>query len=218
MNERYGWVRIVTTGVHGELIQWARNEQELTMRWVRDHGGPSLGYQSEVEHLKKDEVRSELLVTWVGLLNVTERFVRGQIPRYADDPAACRGLAADVAPQVMAEQERLAGLDPMERVREVLRMITRTSRQLPRVVLAYVLSLSLPSLDGILLGEIPIQMELVKAVSDLTGVSESFLRTGQGLNESFPLTAELRAAIEEAETAGWAQSDLAALIRRHVSG
>lgn len=187
------------------------------MRWVRDHGGPSLGYQSEVEHRKKDEVRSGLLMTWAGILNVTEAFARGQVPRYADGRVACRGIAADVAALVAADPAWLAGLEPLQRCREVLRLIADRSKQTPRVVLAHVLGLTLRSLDAMLVGDIPVARDLIPAMADLTTVPESFLRSGEvGGPGEFQLTPDLRTAIWQALNEGAGQTDLAEWVRLHA--
>ena len=154
------------------------------MRWIRDQGGPCLGYQSEVEHLKKNEVRSDLLAMWVQLLQVTEPLARGQITRYFSDPAACRGLAADVGQMILAREQGdpvLARMEPVARAREVLRLIARDSKKLPRVVLAYVLGLQVSTLDAIMLGEHPLVREQVHALADLTTLPVRFF-TGVQVN------------------------------------
>lgn len=169
-------------GVRGDLLQWARREQGLTMRWVHNHGGPCLSYQSEVEHGKKREVRSELLATWVELLNVTVSFARGQIPVYREAPAACRGLAGEVGAQLMADPASLnqwQEWDPATRVREVLRMVARKSTRVPRVVLAHVLSLNLQTLDEMLLGTQPILQPHVDTLADLTALPPTFFTYGE---------------------------------------
>lgn len=168
----------VVKGVRGDLIRWARQQQEISMRWIRDHGGPSLGYQSEVEQDKKTEVSYELLQTWVKLLNVTEAYVRGQVPRYLEAPNHCRGLAASVSALVAASRTDWAAMDSLNRAVELLRLVQRESRHLPRVVLAYVLGLEVATLDGIVTGQHPLMAGLLPALGDLTALPESFIKRG----------------------------------------
>ncbi|HYF94144.1 MAG TPA: hypothetical protein VD969_18155 [Symbiobacteriaceae bacterium] len=171
MEEKSGSLR-------GDLIKWAREEQRLTMRWVADHGGPCLGYQSEVENKKKAEVRWDKLTPWIKALQVTEPFVRGHLPRYIDDAGACRGLAADVGTMIHEGADDWAALAFSERARQVLCLISRESRQLPRVVLAYVLGLELQSLDALMSGRLPFVPFQIKALGDLTTLPESFFSYG----------------------------------------
>lgn len=168
--------------VHGQLLQWAREQQDLTMRWINDHGGPSLGYQSEVERGIKQEVSSEVLASWVKLLGVTPAFARGQVPRHREDPAACAGLAYAVALSVVDGREDhpdWRALSPEERMREIIRRIPRDCPALPRVVLAYVLDLSLPTLDAIMLGSHPILREPAQALTNLVPLPDAFWQRGE---------------------------------------
>lgn len=167
--------------VRGDLIRWARMAQDLTMRGVKDRGGPCLGYQSEVENAKKAEVRSEVLAGWIWALNVTESFVRGHMPRYLENPVACRGLAADVGELI---QTGVAGagwkaLSPLDRTREVLALISLRSEKLPRVVLAYVLGLELTSLDATITGGQPVVHDLMQAIGALTGLPDGYFKSWQ---------------------------------------
>lgn len=204
--------------VRGDLIKWARQSQDLTMRWVRDHGGPCLGYQSEVENAKKAEVRFEVLAGWIGALNVTEAFVRGHIPSYLENPEACRGLAADVGELIRsgrAGRRSWESLTPMDRVREVLALIRRHSdRKLPRVVLAYVLGLEPDSLDATLTGGQPIVQKLMEAIAVMTTLPDSFFR--QGRLESEPLAPSgYLAVMDEARQYGLTPDELREMIRRY---
>jgi transcriptional regulator with XRE-family HTH domain len=164
--------------LRGDLIQWSREQQRLTMRWVAEHGGPCLGYQSEVENGKKVEVRSDKLGRWTKLLNVTEPFVRGLVPRYTDDPDACRGLAADVGKLVGSRPVNWPALSSLERARRVLCLVSQESRQLPRVVLAHVLTLEVQTLDAYMSGELPLAKRLVEVLGDLTTLPENFFKYG----------------------------------------
>lgn len=195
--------------LRGDLIKWAREEQRLTMRWVADHGGPCLGYQSEVENKKKAEVRWDKLTPWIKALNVTEPFVRGHLARYIDDPAACRGLAADVG-QLIAESEIDWGAMPYnERARQVLCLISRESRQLPRVVLAYVLNLELESLDALMSGTISLTPYLIEALGELTTLPESFFR--HGIRSTGPVP-DYAVAVEAARQRGISPDQLLRMI------
>jgi hypothetical protein len=151
------------------------------MRQIKDRGGPSLGYQSEVEHGKKVEVRSDVLSDWISTLGVNEPFVRGQIPRYLDDPDACRGLAADVGRLIAsgrAANIEWVNLMPLDRARQVLWLISTKSRKLPRLVLAWVLGLEAASLDAVVQGRMPLVRDLMKAIADLTTLPEEFFKYG----------------------------------------
>jgi hypothetical protein len=200
------------------LIKWAREEQGLTMRWVAEHGGPCLGYQSEVENKKKAEVRSDKLTRWIKALNVTEQFVRGHIQRYLDEPAACRGLAADVGKMVLESGRNWTTLTVGERAREVLCLISRESRQLPRVVLAHVLGVELRSLDALMSGEMPFAPLLVKALSDLTTLPESFYTHGIREMVAAEAQADYTVVIEVARQEGISPAALLTLIKHHKKG
>jgi hypothetical protein len=171
-----------TIGIRGDLIRWARSQQQLSTRYVRDRRGPSLGYQSEVENGKKSEVRSSVLARWIDVLNITEAFARGQIPPYSQDPSACRGLAGDVGELVKLGSPTAIlwlELDTCDRVIQLLRLITRESRNLPRVVLAYVLGLELASLDALLLAKLPVTQQHLQITAHLTTLPPLFLLSGQ---------------------------------------
>ncbi len=150
------------------------------MRWVHDNGGPSLGYQSEVERNKKQEVRSDLLARWTRLLNITVPFARGQIPRYHDNPRACQGLAADIRELIVnsADTAVWAVMPATQRPREVLRLIASQSVNLPRVVVAHTLGVELRTLEAMMDCSHPIQQEHLTAMIGLTTLPAHFFKTG----------------------------------------
>jgi transcriptional regulator with XRE-family HTH domain len=167
-------------GVLGERIRFAREQQEMTMGMVRVRGGPSKGYQSDVENGNKSEVRAPTLSRWVRVLKVTHAFVRGEIPHYHSDPDACRGLALDVGDSVRShlctpEWQEMTALDMQ---RQVMSLVATTSKQVPRAVLAYVLNLDLVVLDKMIQGEIPIPKEQIAALAGMTRLSEALLMGG----------------------------------------
>lgn len=200
--------------LRGDLIKWAREEQGLTMRWVADHGGPCLGYQSEVENKKKDEVRWDKLTAWIRAINVTEPFVRGRIPKYNDDPDGCRGLAADVGKIVRESDADWASLAIGERTRQVLCLISRESRQLPRVVLAHVLGLELRTLDALMGGELSFVPHQIKALSELTALPEAFFTHGIREMVAAETPTDYASVIEVARQKGLSPSDLLHLIEQ----
>lgn len=202
MEEKLGSLR-------GDLIKWAREEQRLTMRWVSDHGGPCLGYQSEVENQKKAEVRWDKLTPWIKALHVTEPFVRGHLPRYIDDPGACRGVAADVGRLIRESSENWAALPFGERARQALCLVSRESRQLPRVVLAHVLGLKLESLDAIMSGDMPMPPHLLEALCELTALPRSFFDYGLRVAEA---PADYATAVEAARQRGITPEELLRLV------
>lgn len=198
--------------LRGDLMKWAREEQGLTMRWVADHGGPCLGYQSEVENKKKAEVRWDKLTSWIRAINVTEPFVRGRIPRYNDDPDGCRGLAADIGKWVVDSDADWVSLSIGERTRQVLCLISRESRQLPRVVLAHVLGLELRTLDALMGGELSFVPHQVKALSELTTLPETFFTHGIRDMVAAESPADYATVIDVARKKGISPSDLLHLI------
>jgi hypothetical protein len=204
--------------VHGELLQWAREQQELTMRWVHDQGGPSLGYQSEVERGIKQEVSSDVLASWVHILRVTSAFARGQVPRHRDNPTACAGMARAVALAIAEGRDRLPdwrAISPPERMREVLRMIVRECPGLPRVVLAHVLGLSVVTLDAMMLGTHPIMQEPAQAIRTLTTLPESFWSYGElERPDESDLVVRYLAPLRLAEQEGITPEEMTAWIRR----
>lgn len=152
------------------------------MRWIQEHGGPSLGYQSEVETLKKREVSSEVLSTWLSLLNITEAFARGEIPTYAEDPNACRGLAGDVGALVQSGAPDLpdwGSLSTLDRARHLLHQVSARSAKLPRLVLAHTLGVELKSLEAMIDGTAPIVLHQLQALTGLTALPEEFFKTGR---------------------------------------
>lgn len=195
--------------LRGDLIKWAREGQRLTMRWVADHGGPCLGYQSEVENKKKAEVRWDKLTPWIKALNITEPFVRGNVPRYGDDPSGCRGLAADVGQMIVAGSDDWSKLSFGERARQVLCLISRESTKLPRVVLAFVLGLELESLDALMSGQLPFTPYLIDAMVELTALPRAFFEHGIRMEEA---SADWALAVEVARKRGLSPQDLIRLI------
>jgi hypothetical protein len=159
----------VGSGVRGDLLRWARKQQKLTMRWIYANDGPSPGYQSEVENGKKREVLSDMLSSWVALLNVSEAFARGQISRYQENPSACTGLAADIC-ALLPSGHQWSSLTEQQRVRQVLRLVAYESRHVPRVVLAWVLDLELRTLDNVISGQHPVMPQHLQAAGHLTAL------------------------------------------------
>lgn len=202
--------------VRGDLLKWAREQQELTMRWIQQQGGPGLGYQSEVEHCKKTEVRSKLLRPWVSALHVTEAFARGQVRKYSESPEACRGLAGEVYALVAADRRTdWSAMSPPDRVRHVLKLTAFHCASTPPIVLAYVLDLELTALEAILSGRLPVMDHLRQALLDLTTLPDSFFRSG--LLHSAGEAAEIEEflpVLQVAARLGYTPDDLMELIRR----
>jgi hypothetical protein len=199
-------------GVHGELLHWARQQQQFTMRWIHQHGGPSPAYQSEVENGCKAQVQSTQLAKWISLLNVTEAFVRGEIPSHDRAPDACRGLASDIAAVVTsAPKDSWRRLSEQQRVREILRLISHESQRLPRVVLAWVLGIELCTLDALLIGEHPVLQRHLRAVCDLTLIPDTFFLHGEMGVEMYLLEGYL-AAVRLANKEGIAPDELLSLV------
>ncbi len=149
------------------------------MRQVRDQGGPSPGYQCEVEQGLKTEVRSDMLASWTRALGVTESFARGQIPVYHTNPGACRGLAGHVVARVAASRIEWKLLSPTERLRRVLHFMIDEPTPLPRTVAAYTLGLELSSFDAMMLGHMPIMPAQRRALADLTTLHDGFFNHGE---------------------------------------
>lgn len=217
MKRRKG-LALVGDRVQGELLQWAREQQEMTMRWVNDRGGPSLGYQSEVERGIKQEVSSDVLAAWVAILGVTTPYARGHVPRFRDDPTGCAGLARPVA-LTIAEGGRhhpdWKALHPEERMRQVLKLIVGDCPALPRVVLAHVLGVGVATLDAIMLGAHPIMREPAQAIAALTTLPDTFWVYGEipqpGESE---LILRYLPAVRLAHHKGISPEEMAAWIRR----
>ncbi len=188
------------------------------MRWVNDRGGPSLGYQSEVERGIKQEVSSDVLASWVELLGVTPAFARGQVPRYRENPAACAGMAHAVALSIMEgrpDHPDWRALGAEERVREVLRRIVRDCPALPRVALAYLLDLSLLTFDAIMLGTHPILREQAEAIMGLVALPDSFWKSGEIENPAdIEQLRRFQEAIRLAEARGITPEEMITWIRR----
>jgi hypothetical protein len=205
--------------IRGDLLHWARSQQGLTMRSVRERGGPCQAYQSDVERRRKAEVLSKTLKPWLAILDVTEPFARGQIPRYRENPVACRGLAGEVGDAIVRGDPSFppwTSLGPMERTREVLRLMTRLSRKTTRVVLAYVLDLEVQTLDDMLSGSVPVVHHLMQALADLTTLPESFFKSGVlDEVEAVHLPDPYIRAAESAALAGISADDLTELIGLH---
>lgn len=200
--------------VNGQLIKWAREQQGITLRSVLDRGGPSIGFQSEVERGRKTEVSSKTLQTWVRVLGVTENFARGQVPRYGEAPLACKGLACDVLGQIRIGPEWV-NLSPSDRLRLVLQQIATSSRKVPRVVLAYVLGIELQTLDRIIHGPFVVAPWMAKAASDLTSLPEDFFVSvsSQVLGEMDQLNS-YRVVVSKAVQLGITPQDLLDMVER----
>lgn len=167
--------------VVGERLKWAREQQNLTMENVQERGGPAKGYQSEVETGKKSEVSSQKLGSWCRALGVTPAFARDLVPRL--DPKApsgrCRGLAGWVEPDLRQRLPEFQAMTPPERVRQVLRMIVKSS-DLPTVVLAHVMALEVPALLNLLYDQSITPTEIqMRQVAILTAIPTRFFRYGE---------------------------------------
>lgn len=205
--------------VRGELLHWARIQQERTMRWVRDQGGPSPGYQCEVEQGSKTEVRTDLLAAWTRALGVTESFARGQVPVYTRQPQACRGLAGHVVARVAQHRTSWKLLSPMERIRRVLRLIMEEPTPLPRVVLAHTLGLELTSFEALLAGQMPIMPGLRRAVAELTTLHDGFFHYGElESGDDHELIGRYLPALRLAQRAGITPEELEKLASSRLDG
>lgn len=182
------------------------------MRVVSARGGPSASFQSEVEQEKKSEVHPDVLARWIEVLRITEEFARGEIPTYHMHPDRCRGLAADVVPLVEANRQHLSTLETNDRVSEVIRTIVRCSGRLPRVVLAYVLSIDVSVLEDMIAGMYPLLPVHIKAVACITTIPEVFLLKGKGQVIGAPLE-EFLPAIDLARSRGLSGKDLLLLVQ-----
>lgn len=161
--------------VRGDLIHWAREQKGWSMRQVHSLKGPCPAFQSEVERGIKPEVSRKMLIRWATLLGVTPRFLCGEVPRYADSPELCAGLARGVAPKL--RQEVTGGL-ATERIAKALRLISLHSEHLPPLVLAWCLNLELRTLDAIIAGEVKPTIHLARAVAALCSLDLDSLLTG----------------------------------------
>lgn len=204
-------------GIRGDLLRWARTEQSLTMRDVQTRGGPSPGYQSEVENGAKTEVRSSLLAAWVRALGVTESFARGQLPVYRQSPDQCMGLAAHIAVLISAKgHPDWPRLSPIARAHRVLAMIAQQSRTLPHVVLAHVIGLSVSSLERMILGELSLMKEQMQALAVLTALPERFFKSGTLEPDQGELDdEEYLPVLRDARSAGITPGQLREWIRRY---
>lgn len=199
-------------GVRGACLKWARRQQGLTMRQVRERGGPCPAYQSEVENGLKAEVTTELLVAWVGALGVTIAFARGDLPRFPEEPGRCVGLAAGVIPHL--EGRNWTALTPLERARQVLRLIPQACDHLPRLVLAHVMGLERETLEAMMEGTHPILQMPMESLCAMTTLSEGFFREGIGIPSEQADLDEYLPAVQLARRAGITPEQLVAMVRR----
>lgn len=187
------------------------------MRQVYDQGGPSLGYQSEVEREIKQEVSSDVLASWVRILKVTAAFARGQVPRWRENPTACAGLAGPLALAIAEGRPHhpdWRSLSPQDRMREVLCLIARDCSNLPRVVLAHVLGLSVVTLDAMMMGGHPIMQEPAQIIASLTPLPDSFWLNGEvERSEDSALLARYLVPLRLADKAGITPEEMTAWIR-----
>jgi transcriptional regulator with XRE-family HTH domain len=197
--------------VIGEHLRWAREKQDLTMREIKRRGGPAPGYQSEIETGQKEEVSSEMLAAWSKSLSVTAAFARGQVPKFKqEDPGPCRGLAGWVEPIIKDRLAEFQRMDPQDRVRTVLRIMSE-SKDLPTVVLAWVLSMSPQGLREIIAGNQPVLSHVRQAVAVLTALPHYFFEIGildEPEPEVYALLIKYRPALHKAERAGLTCDDL----------
>jgi transcriptional regulator with XRE-family HTH domain len=158
--------------LRGDLIRWAREQQGLTMKDVHARAGITPGYQSEVERGDKNEVSCNYLSRWLRTLHINELFAHGQIPRYREDPNRVHGLGMDAHPCLKAYLESEEGRrDRATRwVAKALQLVSAHSDRVPRVVLAYVMDLSVDTLDNMMLGQILVNRAQVKILAHLLGL------------------------------------------------
>jgi transcriptional regulator with XRE-family HTH domain len=199
--------------VIGDHLRWAREIQNLTMRDVRRRGGPAAGYQSEVETGQKEEVSSEMLAAWSKALGVTVAYARGQVPKFKqEDHGPCRGLAGWVEPIIRKQLAEFQQpfMDPQDRVRAVLRLISE-SEELPPVVLAWILSMSPQGLREIIAGNQRVLPHVRQAVAVLAALPHYFFEIGmldEPEPEAYALLIKFRPALHKAERAGLTCTDL----------
>lgn len=160
--------------VRGVLMRWAREQLGFTGSEVTDRGGPSKTYLCELEKGTKSNIQPDFLSRWATALGVTVDFAQGKIPRYHKQPQECIGLVADIGRQD-STYSKLENLDPIDRPRALLELIS-SHRKLPLPVLAFVLSLEVQTVRAYITGEFPVPGELIKPMSDLTMVSETFIK------------------------------------------
>lgn len=207
------------TRIRGDLLSKARREQNITMQWIRERGGPSPAYQCEVEHGTKTEVGSQVLGVWVRLLKVTEAFARGQVAQYHQDPVACRGLAAHVKERVVESgipASVWAGMDPVVRARRILELVVQAPTPVPKAVLAHILGVRLEVVEGMLDGTLPIMPHTVKALSDITTLPDRFFRYGFiDSDRDTELLVKYGEALREADELGISADELGKWVRRH---
>lgn len=154
--------------IRGDLIKWAREQRGLTLRAVYDQGGPSIGFQSEIENGRKREVHKNKLDRWLEILGASEAFIRGAYTPYHKDQAAAKGLASDMTDSIRALQAgpEWGYMSTNARLITVMRSITK-ARKLSALILAHVLSLDLVALEHMLAGTHPIPKEQIGAMADL---------------------------------------------------
>ncbi len=151
------------------------------MRNVAELGGPGPSYLSELETGKRSSVSRSCFVRWLEALRVTEDFALGRIARYHEHPEKCCGLASEVAATIRedwAENTAWRALDPLTRAQKVLHLIATESKKLPEVVLAYVLGIERKVLEEQIRGELLITAEELRAISDIAGLPDCFIKYG----------------------------------------
>lgn len=164
--------------ISGEALRYAREQKRLTMREVEDLGGPSFGYQSDVERGRKPNVSKQKLDPWVAILDISVAFARGAIPRFDRNPAACQGLAADVGAWVLKQMAmpEWASLTTLQRLQVVLDRVANHSERFNPVMLAYALRLEVDVLREMIAGTQYIPDLQIPALTALTGLPEAVLR------------------------------------------
>jgi len=170
---------VAMSPIRGDLVRWAREQRGLTIREVYLRGGPSIGYQSEVENGRKRDVHVSMLSKWLQILDVSERFVRGAYRPYHKEPALSRGLAGDITDELRALQASptWSATSTQERLRKALHRLCN-AREFSPLIVAYVLGLDLKALDDMLVGALAIPKEQVEAIATLTLLDPTDLLEG----------------------------------------
>lgn len=190
-NRPFGEVLSIS-GLNGRLIRWAREQLNLSVRQVRDLGGPATGYQSEIENGGKRNPTAAVRQRWFEILQIPESFARGEIPRYSDQPALCVGLAADVGRQLVNDPSWRAQ-SPVQRTLTVLRQVCCGSQKLTKTAVAYVLGFSVEGLDDLLAGKWPVGRQQVEVLAVLTDIPVNLLTQTQFSDDEYtPLIAEAK--------------------------
>lgn len=173
----------------GERLAWARNQQGLILSQVSERSGLAIGYISQLEKGAKQNPTMRAVDKLAGALGVTKAFIMGEVPTpNFDGSMPSTGHAHEIRRSFVGYLESLPSGERQRITTESVenrfaRVVEFLCGELPerftRVVVAFQLGVSVRGLNDILERNCLVTPMLLKQMSNITGIPESFFATGR---------------------------------------